>query len=238
MVSITDGRAGHHRLGGAALAAIRRKEAAAAGTVIGASYTTWDFPDGELVPSIDVRRRIISEIRTVQPDLVLTHRTCDYHPDHRAVGQTVQDALYMVTVPNVVPHVPALAKDPVVLYMPDRFTRPAPLRGDVVIDVGGCIDTIVRMMACHRSQFFEWLPYNTGVVDRVPADETARIAWLADWYTIHLRPMADRYRKELIATYGDVRGVAIEFAEVYETSEYAAPLDAAARRRLFPFLPT
>jgi LmbE family N-acetylglucosaminyl deacetylase len=236
MVSITDGRAGHHEIGGAELAAIRRKEAAAAGAVIGASYITWDFPDGELVPSLDVRRRIIAEIRTVKPDVVLTHRTCDYHPDHRAVGQSVQDALYMVTVPNVVPHVPALAKDPVVLYMPDRFTRPAPLRGDVVIDVGDCVETIVRMMACHKSQFFEWLPYNTGVLDQVPADEAGRLAWLSAWYRNHLRPMSDRYRSELIATYGVRRGSAVEFAEVYETSEYAAPLDAEARRRLLPFL--
>ena len=56
---------------------------------------------------------IIREIRDFQPDLVLTHRPCDYHPDHRAVGQCVQDASYMVTVPHIVPDVQALRKDPV-----------------------------------------------------------------------------------------------------------------------------
>jgi hypothetical protein len=37
----------------------------------------------------------------------------------------------------------------------------------------------------------------------------------------------------LIETYGPDRGSAIEFAEVFEVSEYAAPLDAPARQRLF-----
>ena len=51
-----------------------------------------------------------------------------------------------------------------------------------------------------------------------------------------MRPQADRYRQELIATYGPDRGAAIEFAELYEISEYASPLDAAARERLFSFV--
>src|SRR4030042_663078 len=72
------------------------------------------YPDGELMPPLEVRRRVIREIRTFKPDLVLTHRTSDYHPDHRAVGQLVQDASYLVTVPNVLPEVPALVADPVV----------------------------------------------------------------------------------------------------------------------------
>ncbi|HBH53253.1 MAG TPA: GlcNAc-PI de-N-acetylase, partial [Planctomycetaceae bacterium] len=52
-----------------------------------------------------------------------------------------------------------------------------------------------------------------------------------------LRPYAERFRAELIATYGPERGAAAECAEAFEISEYAAPLDAAARRRLFWFLP-
>ena len=102
MISVTDGGAGHHQRSSAELAEIRRAEAAAAGKVIGAAYETWGNPDGELQPTLEVRHQIIREIRTFQPDLLLTHRTNDYHPDHRAVGQVVQDASYMVTVPLVV----------------------------------------------------------------------------------------------------------------------------------------
>jgi LmbE family N-acetylglucosaminyl deacetylase len=234
MISLTDGSAGHFQRSPATLGPIRRAEAAAAGLVIGATYETWDIPDGELMPTLEVRQRVIREIRTFRPDLVLTHRTCDYHPDHRAVGQAVQDASYLVTVPNVLPEVPPLFKDPVVAYMADLFTKPLPLKPDVVLDVTDRLDTIVRMLACHRSQVFEWLAYEEGVLDTVPADEAGKLVWLREWYLQHIRPRADRFRAQLIAAFGEARGRQIEAAEVFEISEYAAQPDAARRERLFP----
>ena len=205
--------------------------------MIGATCETWPYSDGLLEPTLQLRFRVIRELRSFRPDLVLTHRTLDYHPDHRAVGHVVRDASYLVTVPAIVPEAPALARPPVVAYMPDRFTRPVPLSGDVVIDVGQQLSRIVAMLACHESQVFEWLPFNQGISDQVPADGATRLEWLHDWYTARLRPMADRYRGELVRTHGEARGAKIEFAEVYEISEYAAPLDEDARRRLFFMLP-
>ncbi|QDU46718.1 Mycothiol S-conjugate amidase [Symmachiella dynata] len=236
IVSVTDGRSGHQTIPPDELAALRKQEAAAAGSVIGATYDVWEFPDGSLQPTLDVRRKIIAQIRQFAPDLVLTHRVNDYHPDHRAVGQAVQDASYMVTVPHVVPEVPALRHDPIVAYMPDRFTKPNPLTGDIVIDVGEQVEIIVAMLACHKSQVFDWLPYNLGISDQLSDDLAERLQWLSDWYREHLRPMADRYRDELLAAYGEQRGRAIEYAEVYEISEYAGTFDEAARQRLFGWL--
>jgi LmbE family N-acetylglucosaminyl deacetylase len=236
MISVTNGESGHFRISGKELANLRRIEARTAGKVIGATYDVWDNPDGRLLPTIEVRERIIREIRTYQPDLVLTHRLNDYHPDHRAVGQAVQDASYMVTVPPICPDVPALRSDAVVGYLPDLFTRPAPLRGDVVIDVGDRMETIVQMLAAHRSQFFEWLPYNERRPTEVPYADDDKIVWLRRWYEQKIAARAERYRAELIAQYGPEHGQKIEFCEMFEISEYAAPLDAAARQRLFWFL--
>jgi LmbE family N-acetylglucosaminyl deacetylase len=234
MVSLTDGRSGHHERPPAALAALRREEAAAAGRVIGAAYETWDIPDGELMPTLEARWRVIREIRTFAPDLLLTHRTSDYHPDHRAVGQLVQDASYLVTVPNLLREVPPLRKDPVVAYMADVFTRPAPMLPEVVLDVSGELDTILAMLACQRSQVFEWLPYEEGLLADVPADEGEKLVWLRGWYMKHMRRRVERFRRELVAAYGAQRGAEIEAAEVYEISEYAARPDEALRARLFP----
>lgn len=233
MVSVTDGGAGHQSMPTDALREVRRAEAAASAAVIGAESSVWAFPDGRLLPSLEVREAIIAEIRTFRPDLVLTHRTCDYHPDHRAVGQAVQDASYMVTVPKVVPDMPPLARDPVVAYLPDLFTRPAALRADVVLDIAAELDTVVAMLACHRSQVFDWLPYNHGMTESVPADAAARLAWLKAWYSDIIRPRADRCREQLAAIHGRQAAAAIEFVEMFEISEYARPLDDVLHKRLF-----
>ncbi|HEV3447057.1 MAG TPA: PIG-L family deacetylase, partial [Gemmataceae bacterium] len=102
MVSLTNGDAGHQSLHGALLAERRRQEAAAAGALIDATYDVLDNHDGELLPSLENRRQVIQLIRSFQPDLLLTHRPNDYHPDHRYTSQLVQDAAYMVTVPAIV----------------------------------------------------------------------------------------------------------------------------------------
>ncbi|MCP4784028.1 MAG: PIG-L family deacetylase [Fuerstiella sp.] len=234
LISVTDGAAGHHERSPAELIPLRRAEAAAAGAVIGATYETWKFPDGGLEPTLELRHRIIREIREFRPDLVLTHRTCDYHPDHRSVGQCVQDASYMVTVPHVVPDVPALRKDPVVAYLPDLFTRPAPLRADVIMDISAQMQTVAKMLACHRSQVFEWLAYEADILHTVPDDESERLAWVESWAAGHIRLRADRLRDELVVRCGEIRGREIEFIEMFEISEYAQQPDQESFRQLFP----
>jgi len=234
IVSLTNGQAGHYARPPHLLAELRRQEAAASGRVIGADYVTWDIPDGELVADLATRHRVIREIRTFRPDLVLTHRPYDYHPDHRATGQLVQDATYLVTVPNVLRDVPALRRDPVVAYMPDLFTKPCPLVPDVVLDVTDRAQTIVAMLACHSTQVFEWLPFEEGILAEVPESDAERLAWLHEWYRRHVQPRAERFRQELIAAYGEAKGRQIEFCEVYELSEYAAGADLGRRQQLFP----
>lgn len=233
MVSVTDGGAGHHTRSSAELVRLRRDEAAAAGRVIGAVYETWNFPDGALQASLEVRHRIIREIRQFKPDLVLTHRPNDYHPDHRAVGQCVQDASYLVKVPLIVRDVPALKKDPVVAYMPDLFTKPQRMRPEMVLNIADHVDTIVCMLACHASQVFEWLAYEQGILDTLPADDAGRMTWLKTWYTNSIRPRAAHFREEVSRAYGEADS-ALEFIEAFEISEYALKPEEALLQQLFP----
>jgi LmbE family N-acetylglucosaminyl deacetylase len=236
-ISVCDGSAGHQTDWGPQLSQRRRAEARAAGAVIGATYDVWDFPDGGLLPTLDARHRIIRLIRTFQPDLVLTHRPTDYHPDHAYTGLLVQEAAYLVTVPAICPDAPHLRSSPVILFFADAFKKPCRFEPHVVVDIGAEMEQVVAMLDCHQSQFYEWLPYNAGYLEQVPQDAAARRPWLAERIRRRLRPLADRYRDLVVRTYGPERGKQIEYVEAFEVSEYGAPLDAAARARLFPFLP-
>jgi LmbE family N-acetylglucosaminyl deacetylase len=237
LVSVTDGGAGHQTLRRPALSDRRRAEAKAAGAVIGAEYDVLGHPDGGLLPTLEARHEIIRLIRSFDPDLMLTHRPNDYHPDHRYTATLVQDAAYMVTVPAVCPDVPHLVRNPVIAYVADDFKKPAPFTADVVVDIGSEIERVADMCHRHASQFYEWLPYNGGYLDQVPDDDAGRRAWLGERLRKRIRPLADRCRAQLIATYGAGAGAKVEYAEAFEVSEYGAPLDAATRARLFPFLP-
>ena len=112
-VSVTNGDAGHQVMKGAALAKRRYAEAQEAGRRLGVTYDVLDNHDGMLMPSLEVRMEIIKEIREWNADIVIAPRPNDYHPDHRYTGILVQDAAYMVAVPNIEPEIPALKKNPV-----------------------------------------------------------------------------------------------------------------------------
>src|SRR6266567_4428633 len=134
-VSVTNGDAGHQTEGGGALAKRRRLEAKESARRLGIEYEVLDNHDGELVPSLDVRMQVIRRIRQWNADVVIAPRPNDYHPDHRYTGVLVQDAAYMVVVPNIAADTPPLRKNPVFLYLQDRFQKPATFRADIAIAI-------------------------------------------------------------------------------------------------------
>jgi len=235
-VSVTNGEAGHHEVAGPTLVRRRKAEAAAAAATLGLRYDVWDHPDGRHEPTLDRREQIIRLIRGYRPDLVLTHRPNDYHPDHRATSQLVQDAAYLLTVPAVCPDAPHLPRDPVMGYLADDFTRPYPFDPSVVVDIGPVWEQKVSMLDAHRSQFYEWLPFNKGRLADVPHGDEARRAFLAAMLAAEAGKIAARYRDRILADHGPERGPLVRLAEAFEASEYGAPLDGPARARLFPFL--
>ncbi len=235
-VSMTNGESGHHQMSGPELAQRRREEARRAGQTLGIDYQVLAHRDGYLQPTLDTRFELIALIREYDPDLVLTHRPNDYHPDHRYTSQLVCDAAYMVTVPPIVPQSPALRKNPVIAYMADFFEHPYRFSPAVAVDIEPAIDCVIDLLDCHESQFYEWLPYNQGREAEVPDDPQARRDWLRQGYLDRIAPFADRHRDLLLETYGPERGQAIRFIEAFEPCEYGAPLTDTQRRRLFPFV--
>jgi LmbE family N-acetylglucosaminyl deacetylase len=233
-VSVTNGDAGHQSQGGGALAKRRRAEAQESARRLGiAEYVTLDNHDGELLPTLQVREQIIRLIRQWNADIVLAPRPNDYHPDHRYTGVLLQDAAYMVMVPNVAPDTPPLRKNPVFLYFEDHFQRPAPFRPDIAVDISDVWQKKIDGLDAHVSQFYEWLPWIDGSLDQVPHDPAARRKWLAE--TWGSKP-TQAVRDALVKWYGPDRAAAVTHVEAFEVCEYGRQPDQAELRRLFPMV--
>ena len=232
-VSVTNGDAGHYQQGGGVLAKRRRAEAEEAGRRIGITYEVLDNHDGELMPTLEVRRQIIREIRQWHADIVLAPRPNDYHPDHRYTGVLVQDASYMVTVPNLVTDAPALKRNPVFLYFSDRFTRPQSFQPDIVVSIDDVFEKKIGMLDAHVSQMYEWLPWHDGRLAEVPKSPEARREWLARQRPCLVQP---GWKEALKKWYG-AEAAKVQRAEAFEITEYGRHPDDAEIRKLFPFFP-
>lgn len=232
-VSVTNGDAGHQTLSGKELAKRRFAEAQEAGKRLGVTYDVLDNHDGELMPTLEVRLQIIKKIREWNADIVIAPRPNDYHPDHRYTGVLVQDAAYMVAVPNVAPDVPALKKNPVFLYYQDHFQRPNPFRPDFAVDITSVYDKKVSALDAHESQMYEWLPWIGHYLDEVPQNKTERIKWLAQRSAVKINPDV---KASLEKWYGKDRAVQVKYAEAFEVCEYGAQPNDEEIKKLFPML--
>ncbi|HYC86712.1 MAG TPA: PIG-L family deacetylase [Chryseosolibacter sp.] len=232
-VSVTNGDAGHQSMGGGALAKRRIAEAKEAGKRFGVEYDVLDNHDGELVPSLEVRLQIIRKIREWNADVVIAPRPNDYHPDHRYTGVLVQDAAYMVAVPNVAPDTPPLKKNPVFLYFQDFFQRPNAFRPDIAVDISAVFTQKIHAMDAHESQMYEWLPWIGGYADQVPADKSQREKWLSATRAVAITP---EVRRSLEKWYGKEKAASIAHAEAFEICEYGTQPSPEQIMKLFPML--
>jgi LmbE family N-acetylglucosaminyl deacetylase len=230
-VSVTNGDAGHQEMKGDALAKRRLAEAKEAGRRFGVEYDVLDNHDGQLMPDLNVRLQVIRKIREWDADIVIAPRPNDYHPDHRYTGVLVQDAAYMVAVPNIASDVPALKKNPVFLYFQDRFQRPNPFRPDIAVDITPVYDQKVHALDAHESQFYEWLPWIGHYLDQVPKDTAQRKQWLHKVNAVRITP---EVQNALNKRYGKDKGSKVKYAEAFEVCEYGAQPTEEERRKLFP----
>ncbi len=235
IVSVTDGRHGHHEQAPEQVAERRRVEAEASARVLGADGEVLANPDAELEAGVEQRKQLTRLIRDWRSDIVLTHRPNDYHVDHRTTSTLVQDASFLVTVPNFLPDSPRLAEMPVFLYFSDVFQQPRPFRPSVIVDTDSVAD---RKLAAFReipSQFLEWLPWNSGFADEVPEDEEGKKEFLRSRFLVRDAAVAERFRQDLVKRYGPDRGEAVQYAEAFELGEYGSRPSAEELEKLCPF---
>ena len=216
-LSLTSGNAGHQTMDRAALRERRLEEMKAAAACYGIRYETLDLEDGSLTADLPTREKLLRFIRRERPDVVITHRTCDYHPDHRACGQLVNDCSYLVCVPLVCPDAPVPARPPVILSFYDRFTVPAPIRPDVAVPIDAFAERKIHGVLAHKSQFYEWLPFINGwqevLTCQSEEEATQRLTQrLRERFAGPVRQFPDRFPT------GAVCG------EVFQIDEYGSPM--------------
>jgi LmbE family N-acetylglucosaminyl deacetylase len=160
-VCCTDGSAGSNEPGVTReqMRPIRKTEQEAACDLLGvASCTFLGFVDGELEVTFDLRRAVTREVRRFRPDVLvgqdpsrLWNRSRDYvnHPDHKAAGEAVLNA--------VMPDSPTRVQFPELLEEGlEPFEVPALWLGaedaDTYIDISETLDLKLEALACHESQ--------------------------------------------------------------------------------------
>jgi LmbE family N-acetylglucosaminyl deacetylase len=235
-VSVTNGDIGHWRDAGGPLARRRTAEVQRAAKILGITTEVLDNHDGELLPTLENRRALTRLIREWKADLVLSHRPNDYHPDHRYTAVLVQDAAYMVTVPNFCPDVPFLSRNPVFLFYPDRFQRPNPFRPDVAVAIDSVIEKKLDALSVIVSQFYEGGA--NGSAELLPSDpqkQEDRRRRVREGHAERNRALARAYRAKLADWYGKERADKVQFAEAFEVCEYGRQPNRAELARLFPF---
>jgi LmbE family N-acetylglucosaminyl deacetylase len=165
IVTLTPGDCGSHELRADDIAALRRREAAAAAARIGANYVCLEMRDLAVFNDGAGRRRVTEALRQARPHIVLASSPVDYHCDHEAASALARDACFAAATPNyqtgshpldAIPHLyfmdPVGGRDP-----EENLVRPG-----FVIDVAAVFDRKRAMLAEHASQR-GWLRRHHGV---------------------------------------------------------------------------
>jgi LmbE family N-acetylglucosaminyl deacetylase len=142
------------------LCGIRHQEQAAAAAVLGVNDVNFlDYPDGYLVPDLTLRREITRIIRQTKPDILIT---CDpktlyvgdnrlNHPDHRAAGQAVLDAVYPAARDHL-NFVELWRDEKLEPHIVREVWISGSLEPNVRLDVTGYWETKINALKEHKSQ--------------------------------------------------------------------------------------
>lgn len=142
------------------LCAIRHDEQRAAARSLGVDFVRFlEHPDGYLVPDLDLRREVTRVIRLEKPDILVTcdptnlyiRQTYINHPDHRAAGQVVLDAVFPAAG-NYRYFPELLEQEGLEPHMPREVWISLPVEYQVEIDITPLWDVKIAALLEHRSQ--------------------------------------------------------------------------------------
>jgi LmbE family N-acetylglucosaminyl deacetylase len=162
------------------LVPLRQAEQQKAAAIIGArSVIFLDKEDGYLVPNLELRREMVRLIRQAKPDILVT---CDptllyswfgrvNHPDHRAAGQVVLDAVFPAAGnSHFFPEL--LAKEGLQPHTPREVWVSLAASPTVTLDVTGTWEVKMNALKEHKSQIGDPLLFEQRMRSRRTEDST------------------------------------------------------------------
>src|SRR5580658_7379735 len=157
---VTDGDAGgsDRTISRPEMAVIRRDEQRAAAAEVGVTDVTFlGYPDGRLVPSIELRRDISRQVRVHRPERLVCQspermweRIGASHPDHLAAGEAAVCAAYP-DARNPFAH-PELLEEGLEPFAVSELWMMAAPGANRAVDVTDTFDRKIAALLCHRSQ--------------------------------------------------------------------------------------
>jgi LmbE family N-acetylglucosaminyl deacetylase len=161
IVTMTPGDCGSAVFAPDQVSTLRKAEATASASLIGAEYRCAEFRDLAIFNDDASRRRTTGLLRDLRPDIVITAAPNDYLSDHEATSGLVRDACFAASVPNYStnPPLPPTSGVPC-LYFVDPVAQTdrqgSLVTPDFVINVASTFTTKRAMLAKHETQR-EWL---------------------------------------------------------------------------------
>jgi LmbE family N-acetylglucosaminyl deacetylase len=234
LVAMTNGDVGHFEQAGGPLAKRRLAEVQACAREFGTEVEVLDIHDGELTPTLENRRTVSRLIREWQADIVMGHRPYDYHPDHRYTGVLLDDSAVVVVAPFFVPDTPPTRRNPVFMYYSDDFKHPHPFQADIVVSIDAVAEKKWACISAMPSQFGDADSWQARTRPDVPTAPAARAQFLLDMVKTRNEAVANQYRAELVALYGEQRGKQVRYAEAFQIGQYGRQPTPAELRKMFP----
>lgn len=146
-------------------AEIREAEQRAAAEVLGVNEIVFlREPDGMLQPTLELRKKLVREIRRFRPEVVICGDPTivwagdDYinHPDHRAAATAALDAVFPAAgQPNLFEE---LEGEGIYAFKPRKVYVTGWNQSDLYVNISETIDKKITALRAHKSQMKEWDP--------------------------------------------------------------------------------
>jgi len=152
---------------------LREKEQKSAADVLGVNSISYlSYEDGMLFPNLQARKNIVRVIRTLKPNIVVTCDPTNYylnnnylnHPDHRAAGQIVVDAVFPATQNRL--FFPELLSEQLEPHYVEEVWLSLPKEANTTLDVTETWPLKIQALEQHSSQIGDVIKFREHMASK------------------------------------------------------------------------